>query len=93
MLAIGVEAAVVAVGFSVTTVLVSLTTAGSVGSAVGPTGATGTGCTSVDMVGAPQSKEEKRHKAPQNKGTHAVKPHIYSTGPRRKLIIVVYVVM
>lgn len=97
LLAVGVEAAVVAVGFSVTTVLVSLTTAGSVGSAVGPTGATGTGCTSVDMVGAPQGKEKrkkkKKHKAPQNKGTHAVKPHIYSTGPRRKLIIVVYVVM
>lgn len=62
MLAVGVEAAVVAVGFSVTTVLVSLTTAGSVGSAVGPTGATGTGCTSVDMVGAPQGKEKIKKK-------------------------------
>lgn len=50
LLGVGVEAAVVAVGFSVTVALVSVTTAGSVGSAVGPAGATSTGCTSVDMV-------------------------------------------
>lgn len=64
LLVVGVEAAVVAVGFSVTVALVSLATAGSVGSAVGPAGATGTGtgCTSVDMVGAPQGKEEKGHR-------------------------------
>lgn len=74
LLAVGVEEWVVAVGFSVTTVLVSLGTAGSVGSVVGPAEATGTGCTSVDMVGALQGKEEKRaHKAPQNKKTRAVR--------------------
>lgn len=61
LLAVGVEAAVVAEVFSDTTALVSLATVGSVGSAVGPAGATGTGCTSVDMVVAPQSKEDKGH--------------------------------
>lgn len=73
MLAVGVEAAVVAVGFSVTDALVSLAAAGSVGSAVGPAETTGAGCTSVDMVGPPPGKGRKRtHKAPQNKGTRAV---------------------
>lgn len=85
LLAVGVEVAVVAVGFAVTAVLVSLGTAGGASSAVGPAEAIDTGCTSVDMVGTLQGKEEKgTQKAPQNMCSQAIQqPHILSTGPRR----------
>lgn len=58
---VGVETAVVAGGFSVTTALVSVATAGSAGSAVGPAAATGIGCTSVDMVEALWGTKKKGH--------------------------------